>query len=175
MRNTRFGLPSGAVKELEHHWPFLPWSGAKSVHGAFHVVYLFEGQAVVRVRIGLQHEAGTRADYRATQLLSDAGLDCPRPLDTPLVTSGWSATESTYASGDAPMPSTWNLDRGWVLSTLDALQRTAKESPSLAAALPPVRSWCGGEDWRDIVDAMTKTTANTGVRESALHCVDAVL
>lgn len=145
------------------------------MRGAFPVVYLFETQAVVRVPIGLQHEAGTRADYRATQLVSDAGLDCPRPLDSPLVTSGWSATETTYASGDTPTPSTGNVDRGWVLSTLDALQHTANESPYLAAALPPVRSWCGGEDWRDIVDATTKPDANARVRESALHCVDAVL
>jgi len=34
MRNTRPALPSGALQEREHHWPFLPRSGAKSVHGA---------------------------------------------------------------------------------------------------------------------------------------------
>ena len=175
MRNTRQGLPSDAVHRLERHWPSLPWSGARSLHGAFHVVYLFEAEAVIRVRVGQQHEAGTRADYRATELLSDAGLDCPRPLDSPLITSEWSATMTTYASGDLPTPSTWNSDRGWILSALDALQRTAHKSPHLAGALAPVRSWCGGTEWREIVEDMTKTEASAGLREPALRCVDAVL
>jgi hypothetical protein len=175
VRNTRHSLPSDAVQHLERHWPSLPWSDAKRVHGAFHVVYLFDSEAVIRVRVGQQHEAGTRADYRAAELLSDAGLDCPRPLDSPLIRSGWSANMTTYASGDLPTPSTWNSDRGWILSALDSLQRTAHESPHLAGALAPVRSWCGGTEWRDIVDAVTKTDANAGVREQALRCVDAVL
>ena len=145
------------------------------MHGAFHVVYLFEAEAVIRVRVGHRHEAGTRADYRAAELLSDTGLDCPRPLDSPLITSEWSATMSTYASGDLPMPATWNSDRGWILSAFDALQCTAHESPHLAGALAPVRSWCGGEQWRHVVEAMTKTQASAGLRDPALRCVDAVL
>lgn len=91
MTNTLDGPPADVVAALQRSWPHLPWSGARTAHGAFYHVLLLPPTAAIRVRTGSGHENATDRDVTNAGVLAAAGLRTPSPLGRPVSTALWSA------------------------------------------------------------------------------------
>jgi aminoglycoside phosphotransferase (APT) family kinase protein len=157
-------VPSVNTRELDLHpiidrlrdvWPELAWNEAVLDHGAFHGVAVV-GDVVVRVCVGAEHAARTRAELRNTAAVGrlDLPFRLPVPVLGPHVDEHWTAAAYTRVMGAMPEPDAWADARRLYLPLLEAL--AAVPADSARAALRPVRDWCGGNEWPALVEAATQ-------------------
>ncbi len=160
---------SRAFSVLRTVWPDLPWVAPTYSHGAFHQVATLGATGVVRVSFAADHEAQISRQSTVLETVSGVGLKTriPKLLRT-LSHDTWSAMACTFIEGvhDADRP--WHEIRRHFAGILDDL----RSAQVLAAGLPPARSWCGGEEWPDVVERITadhayrvRSAAQTVVRE----------
>lgn len=136
---------------LREIWPDLEWDALETRHGAFHHVALLGDSAVVRATFARDHERQAQAEHENLRVIADAGLPyaVPRPLHGPYTAGGWSATAMTVVGGEQRADLPWPHVR-------DEMERVLKAFASAPvgrlAGLRPVRDWCGGDRWPQIVD-----------------------
>lgn len=147
--------PAGAEQTLRRAWPELPWERMRPAHGAFHWVLVIPGAAVVRLRSGAGHRETIDREMLTSALLADAGLGVPAPLGAAVSAEGWSAAIWSHVPGQGMVARSWAEDRRLILGILDRWRDAALTHPQLERELPPVRTWCGGEEWPRIVDEIT--------------------
>lgn len=171
--NTLDGAPAVILQVLREQWSELPWRSLRETHGAFHHVLLLPPVAAVRIRTGAEHELATRREHETAATLAEAGLSVPRPLRDPVHMETWSAAVVTFTEGAARDPGSWAEDRESILSLLESWSAAGTRHPELAARLPAVRSWCGGQEWPALVDQMT--ASDPEILGAARTRLDAVL
>lgn len=165
--------PLEARALLREQWPDLPWHRLHETHGAFHHVLLLPPVAAVRVRTGAGHEAAVQQEHETLTALSETGLPVPSPLRPPVHTPDWSAAAVSFVDGAARKARDWSEDRVAILPLLEEWAAIGCANPQLAEALPPARSWCGGDRWPALVDEML--AAEPALCEVARHRVQDVL
>lgn len=141
--------------ELREIWPELDWSGADVVHGAFHRVIRFGTSTVIRVAFGTAHEARARSELNNLEALGSLDLACetPAPLSDVRTFGIGSAYLTSYLRGEVVDDPEWDTVRKPVATILDALHSTALPD---GATLRPLRAWCGGTDWPELVDSIVR-------------------
>ncbi|MGY5765942.1 phosphotransferase family protein [Brachybacterium sp. DNPG3] len=155
MVSTREEPAPEVLSALRRAWPALPWERAEPAHGAFHRVLVIPGTTVVRLRDGAGHRTAVDRELRVAGLLADVGLRVPAPQGTAVHGEGWSAGRWEHAPGRGMRARSWAADRSLLLEILERWRDAAIAHPGLADALPPVRTWCGGEAWPRILEEIT--------------------
>ena len=133
-------------------WPQVDWTEAETRVGAFHRVVMSKAGPIMRGAAGANHAA--RSARELTTARAVAGLDLTIPV--PAVLDGASGDESMTAILLGRTPGLPGPDRDWDVelgrhyrSLLDELIGADVDK---LGHLPPIRAWCGGSDWPQIVE-----------------------
>lgn len=161
---------SAAWSALRRVWSELGWTSPVYSHGAFHHVAVLGSTGVVRVSFASNHEAQIARESAALLAVSSSGLKTRIPtLLRTLTGDTWSAMACTVVAGAHRADRPWHEVRDDFALILNDLQ-----CAQLPTGLPPVRSWCGGDSWPDVVERIT-ADAGTHVRKAAQIVVREVL
>lgn len=134
-------------------WPEHQWHAGDLHHGAFHLVLTTPDGPTVRATLGQRgrersrREANTLFTLEAAQL----PLTIPRILDGPYWAQPprmWITSVTTVPGSPTDDLTTCSAQR---ISAYATVLNTLREASSACHSLPPVRAWCGGDQWPDIV------------------------
>lgn len=139
---------------LGESFPDYDWQSARHLHGAFHDVWVVDEKVVARVTRSSYTAARLRQRIAVVELVAQLGLPVrtPRPLSEVVrwderraaVLIEWmdgaECDDNSFAGNEY-------VER--VGATLNALHRAPTEL--LQPSLLPVRDWCGGEQWPELV------------------------
>lgn len=164
---------SEILLELREIWPQLDWSRADLAHGAFHRVIRFGTSSVIRVASGTAHAA--RAQSELHNLEAFGSLDLPFQFPVPrgglhTVDLG-SAYCTSFVCGEILDAPEWETVRGPIATVLVALQSATLPD---GATLRPIRDWCGGAAWPELVNRIARPL-DRGLRRQAATVVAQVL
>lgn len=162
---------SSVVAWVRQQFPEVSWDGAEAMHGAFHDVVLGT-QAVARVGIGAG-AAHLRAEHASWGSWDSVDL----PVAVPARMSEVRSREERSGYLVARLPGSpadgvpWTVVRETFAGLLAALRAVDVRS----LTLPPVRTWCGGDRFPEIVreELAPSLGARAGTRVAAL-AIDAV-
>lgn len=141
-------------------WPGYDWSGADVRHGAFHQVALAD-DVVARVAFG--RTAAQRTGRQEMILRAVATVDLPVPvprLVAPAVVAGQGAGLLMTCVPGGSTEAAWPELRDGFASLLAAFGDVEE------VALPPARSWCGGEQWLQILSEDLAPVLRSGGADS---------
>lgn len=139
---------------VQHVWPDLAWSEAEFKHGAFHHVAVLGTSAVVRIAFGADHKIRTENEYGNLEAMAKFNLpfQTPHTIGNIHSTPAWSAQVSSFVAGTHRNDVSWDASGEALRSVLCAIQKLSCPAPE---DFLPVRQWCGGRNWPDLVDKTT--------------------
>lgn len=149
MRNAREALVEAALSR----WPEHQWHAGDLHHGAFHFVLIAPNGPSIRATLGQHGRERSRREANTLLTLEAAQL----PLTIPQVLDGphwakpprtWMTSLTTVPGSPAADLTTCSTQR---ISAYAAIMNTLRAASSACDSLPPVRAWCGGDRWPDIV------------------------
>lgn len=173
--NTRHVDMAAVAASLRDVWPSLPWHAARFGHGAFHGVVELP-DVVVRIAFGNDHRQRTVAEAENCRRFRALphGITVPDVLLDPVSTSAWTAVAQTRVRGRPLTDAAWSEARSVYLPLLDRL-RSVSTSDASAQALRPVRAWCGGPRWPELVEELFGRMPSATVRRRASDVVGRLL
>jgi aminoglycoside phosphotransferase (APT) family kinase protein len=130
---------------------------------------------VVRVGGGVDHEIRSKNEFRNLNAIAQINLpfQTPRCIGTIHSTALWSAQVSSFVDGTHRDDAGWAASREALHGVLCAFQESPRPAPGVYL---PVRQWCGGANWKALVDRITlaldertRTAAHRVVRD-VLEC-----
>lgn len=150
MRDQRDALVHAALAR----WPEHDWPAATSHHGAFHLVLTLPDGPTLRAVLGQRGQERSEREAGTLTAVGAAAMPVPVPhvLDGPHqddATGLWMTLLSTVPGvPTSDLDSCTDQRLRQYAGLLGALRAA---SPAVGGSLPPVRAWCGGEDWPHIV------------------------
>ncbi len=155
-------------------WPGYRWSEAVMQRGSFHRVLVLAPDVVARVATGTGRRDRVSREALALSLVAEAGL----PLAVPLLLSevadrdGACGLLTSWVPGRPGIGRPWLEVRAGFEEVLSGLAAVPVDGP--VAGLPPVRAWCGGEDWPDLVRTALLPLLSASARSEAAAAMDAL-
>ncbi|WP_250448228.1 aminoglycoside phosphotransferase family protein [Actinotalea sp. C106] len=144
--------------EARNVWPELPWYQMTPKHGAFHHVAVLGDEVVVRLTTGHRHAERTTAEAANLEALESIGFPwaLPRLIGGVEVRDAWSGVAMTPVPGRSLEGLPWSAARDAVGRVLEGLHAAEPHGADGALRrLRPVRDWCGGPAWPEIVARLT--------------------
>ncbi|EYR63488.1 hypothetical protein N866_20270 [Actinotalea ferrariae CF5-4] len=156
-------------------WPDDDWSRARVEHGAFHEVLVLPTGPVARLTDGRGHRERTQREAAVTSVVAglDLGVPVPTPLSEPVTADGVTGVLVSRVAGEPRSASHWSDVRHGMVQLLDRLRAVHRDGAT--AALPPVRSWCGGASWPALVREQLAPRLPPSARSTAARVVADVL
>lgn len=173
MRDAREALVEAALSR----WPEHQWQAGDLHQGAFHLVLTAPGGPSIRATLGQrgrersQREANTLLTLEAAHL----PLTVPQVLDGPLwvePSRTWITTLTTVPGSPATDLTTCSAQR---ISAYAEVLNTLRATSAVCGSLPPVRTWCGGDRWPEIVQRDLIPRLGTSVGGVAAERVETLL
>jgi Ser/Thr protein kinase RdoA (MazF antagonist) len=161
-------IAAALVDDALSRWPEHRWREADLHRGAFHLVLTAPEGPSLRAVLGRYGRERSRREASTLLTLESArlALTIPQVLDGP----HWARTSRTWITSLTTVPgsptddlTTCSTPRlSAYAETLNALRAASLTSSN---SLPPVRAWCGGDQWPDIVqrDLIQRLEAPAGV------------
>lgn len=146
-------------------------------HGAFHLVLTAPDGPSLRATLGERGRERSRREASTLVALGAAQL----PLTIPQVLEGplWVETARTWVTCLTTVPGSPAADltecSAQRLSAYADILTALRAATSRCGALPPVRAWCGGKEWPEIVQRDLIPRLEPNVRDAAAKRVEAVL
>lgn len=146
-------------------------------HGAFHLVLTAPNGPSLRATLGERGRERSRREASTLETLDAAQLPLtiPQVLDGPL----WVDTARTWVTCLTTVPGAPAADLAECsaqrLSAYADILTALRAATSGCGPLPPVRAWCGGEEWAEVVQRDLIPRLEPAVGGVAAERVDAVL
>ena len=96
----------------------------------------------------------------------------PRPLSGVADRDGGCGLLTSYVPGRSGMGRPWGDVRAGFAEVLSGFAAVSVDGP--VAGLPPVRAWCGGKEWPDLVRTTLLRRLSASARGEAVAAVDAL-
>lgn len=150
MQDVREALVDAALTR----WPEHGWRESDLHRGAFHLVLTAPGGPSLRATLGRCGRERSRREANTLLTLESArlALTIPRVLDGP----HWAESPRTWITSLTTVPgsptddlTTCSVPR--LSAYAETLNTLRAASSACGSSLPPVRAWCGGDRWPDIV------------------------
>jgi aminoglycoside phosphotransferase (APT) family kinase protein len=131
-------------------WPSYDWSSALVARGAFHDVVVCPPMVVAQIASGSASQTRVQREILSARQVAELDLpfSVPRPVGGPVRRAGRAGFLTTYVTGAGRDAVPWDEARGPFAGVLDAFAAVPAQR---CAGLPPVRAWCGGDRWPDVV------------------------
>lgn len=155
-------------------WPARKWTRSKVIFGAFHQVLLCESDVAARIAKGTGHQQRVEREALAARRVAALGLPfaVPQPIGDPVTHLARTGLLTTFVPGQVKTTSDWADLRDTVTDVLGAFRNVPADK---STALPPPRSWCGGNRWLDLVHDRLVDRLPARVRKSASRVATDVL
>lgn len=159
-------------------WPEHEWRSADTHRGAFHLVLTAPSGPSLRAIQGRSGRERSKREAATLRALETA----PLPFQVPRVTGGplWSTGARTWLTLLTTVPGATATDLHVcgperLSAYADVLRALRATSLSVRSDLPPVRAWCGGKLWPDIVRRDLAPLLSRPTRSTAVERVEAML
>ncbi|WP_158239394.1 MULTISPECIES: aminoglycoside phosphotransferase family protein [unclassified Brachybacterium] len=158
-------------------WPDYRWAEGRLHHGAFHLVLTAPDGPSLRATLGRRGRERSRREASALVTLDASRL----PLTIPQVLDGphWAEPARTWITCLTTVPGSPAADltecSAQRVSAYADILTSLREASSGCGTLPPVRAWCGGDGWAEIVHRDLSPRLEPYGRRVAAERVEAVL
>lgn len=171
-------MPAALVEAARGRWPEHEWLSADTHHGAFRLVLTAPSGPSLRAIQGRRGRERSQREAVTLRVLETSSFPCgvPRVIDGPL----WSVASQTWLTLMTSVPGTATTDLhacgpDRLSAYADALRAIRATSSHVHDDLPPVRAWCGGELWPDIVQRDLVPLLSRAARSTAVERVESVI